>query len=686
MKLLSSRWANFSEQRVAILMAFAVVWVMAIGLKLIRLQVKDHDWLREKAERQHQAFIELSPVRGRIYDRNGYELARSVEVSSLYASPSMIREPDQLADQLSRLLGIEREVLLRRLTSNQVLVAVKRKLTDEEASAVRALNLPGLRLVNEMKRFYINGSTASHVLGFVDVDERGMGGIELSYDKLIRGRGGRLVLSVDALKNTYDHGMEGFTPGADVVLTIDTLIQHRVEQLLSQAVRSSHARGGTVIVMRPTTGEILALANYPSFNANHISESGEEQLRNRAIETAFEPGSVFKIVTYAAALEEKLIKPNTLIDCGGGQIRIADRIVHDGHYGVLTAAQALAKSSNVAAIRIGQRLGDERLASYIERFGFGRRTGIELPGESRGLLRDVSNWQATSIGSIPIGHEIGVTAMQVVAAFGCIANGGEWVQPYLVSRVVSPEGEVIEEHHRLTRRVVSEATATTLKSMLEGVVIHGTGRLASISGYRAAGKTGTAQKIDEATGRYSNTRYVASFAGFAPVDNPEVVCVVSIDEPKGAHHGGDVAAPVFARVVAEALRLLGVAPEDDPGSRFFVEDFRVYDIPRVIVEAENDSTGCKTCDDRPALDIASTGTQSPAARASVVVPDLRGCGVREAVSLCLERRLRIKATGEGIVIRQIPSPGALVAEGTECYVSLSKTTADRVQGREGETR
>jgi cell division protein FtsI/penicillin-binding protein 2 len=671
-------------------MVFALLWVIAIGMKLIRLQVKDRAWLRQRAERQQQAFIELSPVRGIIYDRNGHELARSVVVNSLYAAPSQIKEPDKVADQLWRILGIPSKVLLDRLTSNQVLVAIKRKLTDEEASAVRALNLPGLRLVDEMKRFYINGPTASQTIGFVDIDERGMGGIELSYDSLIRGRGGRLVLSVDALKNTYDHGAEGFTPGASVVLTIDLVIQHKVEQLLAQAVRSSRARGGTVIVMRPATGEILALANYPSFDANRISESSEDSRRNRAVEIAFEPGSIFKLVTYAAALEEKLIRPSTLIDCGGGQIRIANRIVHDGHYGVLTARQALAKSSNVAAIKIGQQLGNEKLARYIELFGFGRRTGIELPGESRGLLRDVSAWQVTSIGSIPIGHEIGVTAVQVVAAFGCIANGGQWVQPYLVSQVVSPSGEVLDQHHRLARTVVSEATAAALKSMLEGVVIHGTGRLARISGYRAAGKTGTAQKLDETTGRYSNTRYVASFAGFAPVDNPEVVCVVSIDEPKGAHHGGDVAAPVFARVVAESLMLLGVAPEDDPGSNLFAQDLHVYDIPRTIVEAESDAAMYKTYGDRPVVDVASVGDVT--ARTSVVVPDLRGRGVREAVSLCIERRLKIKATGEGIVIRQVPSPGMLVAEGTECYVSLSKAPADKVssgarlQGRENETR
>lgn len=643
-----------------------------IGAKLFWLQLRQHDSLLARANRQQQAEIELSPTRGIIYDRNGNELARSVEAKSLYASPAEIKDPGAFADRLSELLDLDREALYRRLTSAQVLVAVKRKLADREVAEIEKLGWPGLRFVNEMKRYYVSGGSAAHVLGFVDSDERGGGGVELAYDKLVRGQGGNLLLDVDAFNKSYDHSVEESVPGANVTLTLDLVIQHHVEKALAEAVRASHARGGTVVIVRPATGEILALASYPTFDPNKVGDSTEIQRRNRAVETAFEPGSIFKLVTYSAAIEERVIRPDTRIDCGGGQIRIADRIIHDHPYGVLTAAQALAKSSNVAAIKIGMMLGNERLGRYIEQFGFGRRTGIELPAESRGLYRPPSEWSPVTIGSIPMGHEIGVTALQTAAAYASIANGGEWLKPHMVSKITTAYGDVIDEHHPERRRVVSAATANTLKSMLEGVVMQGTGKAAKMGGYRAAGKTGTAQKVDEKTGRYSNSRYVASFAGFAPVENPEVACVVSIDEPIGAHHGGDVAAPVFARVVADALQVLGVAPDGDPNS-MLAADVHTYQLPDLVADAaprarEDDG------DSRPALDVAGETVSDDAAskRGSIVVPDLVGLGIREAVAMCASRGLKMQARGDGVVSLQNPSPGALVAQDAICRVKLSR--------------
>ena len=670
---------NASETRLSIIRILMILWMAAIGAKLLWLQVKQHDWLLARAAHQQQAAIELSPMRGLIYDRNGDQLARSVAVKSLYASPADMTDAAAAADSLSDVLDIDRDDLYKRLTSARAAVAVKRKLSDDEVSAVGKLGLPGLRFVNEMKRFYVSGASASHLLGFVDVDERGVGGIELSYDKLIRGQGGRLLLDVDALNKSYDHSVEEPVPGADVTLTIDLMIQNHIEKALAESVRSTHARGGTIVVLRPATGEILALANYPSFDPNDVSESTELQRRNRAVEVAFEPGSIFKLVTYAAALNEHLIRPNSLIDCGGGQIRIADRVIHDHPYGVLTAAQALAKSSNVAAIKIGMQLGNERLAQYIERFGFGRRTGIELPAESRGLFQPVSEWGPTTIGSIPMGHEIGVTAVQAAAAYACIANGGEWVKPHLVSRVRSSSGDVLEEASAERRQVVSEATAATLKAMLEGVVIQGTGKAARMGGYRAAGKTGTAQKIDEATGRYSNIHYVASFAGFAPVDNPEIACVVSIDDPVGAHLGGAVAAPVFARVVSDALHVLGVPPENDPQS-LVAGDFQTYDLAGFVADNQP-ADGDQPVDSRPALDVASQAASGETASkryGSVLMPDLIGKGIREAVTLCAAQGLKLKASGDGVVSLQNPSPGALVSQDAICRVKLSKEAAKKI--------
>jgi cell division protein FtsI/penicillin-binding protein 2 len=668
-----------SEHRLSVIQIVIIVWMAAIGAKLVWLQVKQHDWLVARASRQQQAAIDLSPLRGVIRDRNGDELARSVAVKSLYASPADITDPGGVADKLSELLEIDRDDLYKRLTSSRAAVAVKRKLDDKEVARVQKLGLGGLRFVDEMKRFYVSGASAAHILGFVDIDEQGVGGIELSYDKSIRGKPGRLLLDVDALNKSYDHSVENPIPGANVALTIDLTIQHHVERALLEAVRKTRARGGQIVVVRPATGEILALANYPTFDPNKVSGSTEVQRRNRAVEVAFEPGSIFKLVTYAAALEEHLIRPNTMIDCGGGQIRIADRIVHDHPYGMLTAAKALAKSSNVAAIKIGMQLGNQRLGSYIERFGFGRRTGIELPAESRGLFQPASEWGPTTIGSIPMGHEIGVTAVQAAAAYACIANGGEWVKPHLVSKVTSPSGDVLNEHQPERRQVVSEATAATLKAMLEGVVVHGTGKAAQMGGYSAAGKTGTAQKIDEATGRYSQTRYVASFAGFAPVENPEVACVVSLDEPVGAHLGGAVSAPVFAQVVADALHVLGVQPEDNPQS-LLAGDFQDYGTAD-FAAASPPAHPEEPVDSRPALDVAAETADGDSASKrfdSVVMPDLMGKGIREAVKMCAAQGLKLKAAGDGIVSLQNPSPGALVPQETICRVRLSKMAIRKV--------
>ncbi|HEX8185724.1 MAG TPA: penicillin-binding protein [Blastocatellia bacterium] len=669
-----------SDKRIRIIQGIILLWVLAIAFKLVQLQVSEHASLLARAERQQQASIDLSPVRGIIYDRNGNELARSVEAKSLYASPAEITDPEAVADKLSRLLDVDRDALYKRLTSNLVLAVVKRKLNGKEAAQVEALKIPGLRFVNEMKRYYVSGRTASHVIGFVDMDERGQGGLELSYDKLVRGQGGRLSLDVDALKKSYDHSIEEPVPGANIHLTIDTLIQHYAEKALADCIRSTRARGGTIVIVRPATGEILALANFPTFDPNDVSETSDAQRHNRAIETSFEPGSIFKMVTYAAALEEHIIRPDTRIDCGGGQIRIADRVVHDHPYGVLTAAQALAKSSNVAAIKIGMQLHNDRLARYIEQFGFGRRTGIELPGEARGLFRPAREWGPTSIGSIPMGHEVGVTALQAVAAYGCIANGGQYVKPHLVSRITSSSGETLEEHQPEKRRVVSDATAATLRQMLEGVVMQGTGKAAQMGGYRAAGKTGTAQKVDPVTRRYSQTKYIASFAGFAPVDNPEIACIVSIDEPIGAHQGGSVAAPVFARVVSDTLRALGVPPEDDPQS-LLASDFQIYDLPDSLKD-NRPSSDDRADDSRPALDVAadaSTGNDASNRYGSVVVPDLTGLGIREALALCAARGLKIKPSGDGVVSSQSPPPGSLIAQDTTCHVRLSKLIEKKVK-------
>ena len=660
-----------SNRRIRIIQVLIVGWVMLICVRLVSLQVSQHDSLRARAERQQQTSIDLTPKRGVIYDRNGNELARSAQVKSLYAYPAEVTDAEACAEKLAKILDMDSDLIYKRLTTeNFDAVAIKRKLTDAEAAKVDALGLRGLRFLPEMKRFYVTGATAAHVLGFVNFEEHGKSGVEQIYDQVICGTGGRLVLDRDALNKYYDHQMEESVPGASVTLTIDTVIQHYVEKALATAVQVTGSRGGTIVVMRPATGEILALANSPTFNPNKMSESTDLSRRNRAVETSFEPGSIFKIVAYSAALEEGLIRSNTPIDCGNGEIHLPGRTIRDGHRGVLTAAQALAKSSNVAAIKIGQRLGNDRLAGYVESFGFGRRTGIELPGESRGLLRPVSEWTQSSMGSIPMGHEIGVTAVQAVAAFSCIANGGQWVKPYLVKRVSSSSGDILEEPMAESHRVVSEATAATLTAMLEGVVIRGTGKQAAVAGYRAAGKTGTAQKVEEGTGRYSKVRYVSSFAGFAPVRNAEIACIVSLDEPRGVHLGGETAGPVFARVVADILHVLGVPPEDQPQEHLVAADFRIYDVPMSVFERRSGVVG-ETTIDQSSTEAIEPEVASKAA-GNVLVPNLAGRGIRDAAALCRRAGLKLKATGDGVVASQNPVPGRFVAQNSVCSVKLAK--------------
>ncbi len=664
------------DKRIVVVQGLVLLWILVIGVKLVQLQIANHDSLRARAERQHQASIELSPVRGIIYDRNGTEMARSVAVKSLYASPAELTNADAAADDLAQLLDIDRDALYRRLTSTaHVLVAVKRKLTDKEVAEVEKLKIPGLRFIDEMKRHYVAGGAAAHVLGFVDFEERGGAGIELSYEKLVRGQGGRLLLDVDALKKSYNHSVEESIPGANVTLTIDVMIQTYVERALAEAVRTYGARGGTIVVMRPSTGEVLAMANLPTFDPSKVSESSDAQRQNRAIESSFEPGSIFKLIPYAAALEEGVINPATRIQCPG-EIRIADRVVNDRAYGEISAAVALAKSSNVAAIKIGQRLGNERLSRYIQDFGFGRRTGIELPGEAAGVYRSAERWTPVTIGSIPMGHEIGVTALQAVAAYACIANGGEWVKPHIVKSVTSSAGETLEEHQDERRQVVTLQTAATLREMLEGVVLKGTGKAAQMGGYRAAGKTGTAQKIDEKTKRYSQTRYVATFAGFAPVDSPEIACIVVIDEPRfGLHHGGQAAAPVFARVVSDTLRVLGVIPEDD----LIAGEAQVYDVPGgpdVAAQAREQNDDSIKSD--PAAAEPQTDEGVRAEYASNLVPDLKGLSLRQVMAECGARGLKFKPTGDGVVLSQSPPPGTPISSGLVCQVKLSKKSADKI--------
>jgi cell division protein FtsI (penicillin-binding protein 3) len=657
-----------------------LIWIAAIIWRLGDLQIARHHHYRARAEAQRQQTITLSPLRGPILDRRGLELARSSDSDSLAADARQLRDPEKIARTLAPLIGERAGELLKKLTSARGFVWLRRKLDFEAAQRVsrevERHQLDGVRLVKEPQRYYPNGPLAAHLLGYVDIDEKGIAGLELTHDRYLRGQPGQLWLAADARRRAYDRHDRPAASGAQAVITLDAALQHKVEALLEEARRATQARSASAIVLDPQTGEILALANAPSFDPNaRPKRSGEEEgfmRRNRALTDIYEPGSVFKTVTYSAAIEEGLVQPEDKIDCLNGQITLSGRTIHDTHaYGLLTVAEALAKSSNMGAIQLALRVGKERLVDYMARFGFGRKTGVDMPGEENGLVHPVSRWHGSSIGSIAIGQEVGVTALQVVAMMAAIANRGVWVQPHLVKRVIAPDGRLLYEAKPETRRVISEQTALTMASMLEGVVTRGTARRAvQLAGYDAAGKTGTAQKVDVATRRYSRSKFVASFAGFVPATNPRFAIVVTLDEPIGLHQGGQVSAPVFNAIAEAALVDYGVTP----GSEAFREMVaRAQQSDRA--QGSSHESGAKSSEPEavPGRGEALVSSQLVAATLKVepgVMPDFHGRGVRAVMRACADLDLKLKVIGSGLAARQVPAPGARVKPGEICQVEF----------------
>ena len=540
------------------------------------------------------------------------------------------------------------------------------------------MNLPGIHAQFEPKRYYPNGSLAAHILGYVGLDGQGLGGVEQFYNSKISGEPGQLFLEKDASGKPYESYEIASKPGQTVVLTIDQSIQYQAEQALQAAVQRTRAKSGTVIVLDPRSGEILALANAPTFDPNRVADAKPETRSNWALQNIYEPGSTFKVVAFSAALEKHLVKPDDHIDCQMGAVTVAGRVIHDhSRYGTLTISEALAKSSNVAAIKLGVRVGDPTMYDYIRRFGFGSRTGIELPGETAGLLRKVERWQPSSIGSIAIGQEVGVTPVQMVAAFGALANDGVRIAPHLIREVRNAGGTVVYRAQPEQRRVISSETAVAIRGMLEGVTLRGTAKAAQLDGYSAAGKTGTAQKIDPKTRSYSATKHVASFVGFAPVSNPQVVIIVVMDEPAGAYHGGDVAAPVFREVAELILPGLGVMP-----------DIEVKSVPELVAQVTDDPERAAKLREEQAQNeeqrkatmptVDSNGGRSGevvyavATGKAMLMPDLRGRSVRDVARTCAQLGLQVEARGEGRVLKQSPEAGAEVNTGQLVYVDFGR--------------
>ena len=558
----------------------------AVGLRLVHLQVVERGDLSRRAERQQERLVKLEPKRGTIVDRQGRELAVSLDVESVYGVPTEVGDPRPVARELARILQENPVELEKRLASDRRFVWLSRKVDPARADRIRNLDSRSVGLQTESRRFYPKKTLAGTVLGFTNIDNKGIEGVELWYDSALRGVDGLVLAEKDARGRTVFPGGHGFQfkqpqAGKDITLTLDEVIQHIAEKELDRGLAESKARGGVCIVMNPQTGEVLALSvrstlrGRGAFNPNEPKQYRPEEWRNRAVTDAFEPGSIFKVVTAAAALEEKVVHPQERIDCSAGSIQVADRVIKDSHRnGVLTFAEVISESSNVGTIKVAQRLGKERFAKYINAFGFGRKTGVDIPGEIAGLAKDYRLWSGVSLASMSIGQEIGVTPIQMAAAFSAIANGGTLMKPYLVSEIRDPKDVTGKERiafaPSMAGRAVSEETSKTLRQILQKVVETGTGQKAKPAGYTAAGKTGTAQKIDQRTGLYSKEDFVSSFVGFAPAGAPKLVIVVMVDSPVGVTWGGSVAAPVFKAVAEQSLTYLQVRPDDLGGRMLLV--------------------------------------------------------------------------------------------------------------------
>jgi cell division protein FtsI (penicillin-binding protein 3) len=627
---------------------------IAVVARLGHLQLLRRDELARFAERQYSRTIPIKPKRGLIVDRHGLVLAVSTGVESVFADPRRIADRADVAARLATWLGERPREIEERLRTDRPFVWLKRKLPPAAAQPIRALGLPGVGILPESLRFYPNRELAAHVLGFEGLDDRGLEGVELAHDRLLAGDTGYALVERDALGRDVSAEpriIKEPSPGQGLVLTLDAAVQYVAERELEAAWRHTGARSGMILVMDPRSGELLAVAIRPTFNPNAYQTAASEQWRNRAITDPFEPGSTFKAILAAAALEEGVMRPDDRIYGEQGVITIANRAIHDWkRYGWLSFREVLKYSSNVGAIKVGLTLGRERYYQHISAFGFGSLTGVGLPGESRGQLRPPQRWSGLSLASMSIGQEISVTGLQILAAFGAIANDGRLMQPRVVRAVLDANGrEVRRLSPQPVRQVISPGTAATLREILTAVVADGTGRRASVPGYAVAGKTGTAQKLDPAMRVYSRKPGVLSFVGFVPADGPRLVILAMLDEPKTVAWGSEAAAPLFAAVAAPVLRHLGVPPADLPSVQ--------------LVRASADAAPIDT----------GAGVAAPLAAADgadVVMPDLAGRSLRQALALLAGSDVELSVVGRGLVVRQTPAAGAPLTPGTLCRLEL----------------
>jgi cell division protein FtsI (penicillin-binding protein 3) len=548
---------NYRRRAEAVFFAVLIFFIICLA-RLLYLQFFRGDYLASIAKKQHNQYIELEPRRGTIYDSNFKPQAVNLSFDSVFASPNSMKqaEKDEAVRQLSGILKIDAQNLRSKFARKKAFVWLARKISPEQSQSIKKLNIKGIGFIKESKRCYPNGYLLSHVLGFAGMDNKGLDGIEMCYDKYLKGQSGWALMLRDARRKSLNVHDNVLAPkdGFDIVLTIDEVIQFIAERELEKATRQYRARGGSIVVMDPKTGAILAMANRPTYDLNDYTKVSKDSMRNRAVSDMFEPGSVFKVVPASAALEEKKVNEMTRFFCENGEYRVAGRILHDHtSHATLTFREVIELSSNIGTAKVAQLLGADALYRYVKLFGFGAKTGIDIPGEISGSIKPTSQWSKTTITCVPMGQEVGVTSLQLAAGMAVIANGGNLMKPYVIKEIRDKTGEMIKFTSPYSvRKVLSEETAARMKKILIGVIESGTGKMAKLDNYTAAGKTGTAQKV-EPTGQYSHSRFMGSFVGFAPAEDPQLVISVTIDEPRGMYYGGVVAAPVFKNVAADSL-------------------------------------------------------------------------------------------------------------------------------------
>ncbi len=633
MRVRKKKWLKV---RIYAIAACFFLILCVIFLRAYQLQILEGGRLSTLAEESYEGQLILTPQRGTILDRNGKELALSIDMTSIYAYPKTTKDQTATASLLAKALGLNERGVMERLRSSRSFVWIKRKVTPEEIKRVRELDLAGIDYIKESRRYYSCKETAAHVIGFASQDNKGLEGVELQYNSYLEGDEITLKRIHDALGRPliFERGKEERDVPFDLVLTIDKEISYNAGKALRKAVRKSHAKSGVCIVLRPQTGEILAMEVVPEFNPNIFWRFRPYEWRNRTVTDCFEPGSTLKAFLLAAALEEGAVSPRTMLNCERGNYNIGSYVIHDSKpYGVLPVSEIIKVSSNIGAIKIGQRLGAGRFHAYLKRFGFGERTGIDFPGERAGTLKSVNDTSLLGQNTLYFGQGISVSPLQLAMAFGAVANGGYLMKPYLVKAIQDQRGRVVRAFRPVVRRnVISSTTAKQVRGILEGVTRQGgTAPKAAIKGYEAAGKTGTAQKVDATTKTYSNKKFVAFFGGFAPSDSPAVVILVALDEPEDIPYGGLVAAPVFSEVGYWTLNHLAVPPSVRPAVS------RAVGVEEKLQVRNPDQPG--------------------------FMPDVLGLGVREVLRKTRKLGIKVVVKGSGLAVEQSPAPGTPLVKG-----------------------